>query len=174
MAYSGYGTVDGADTYHTAQGNTAWTGATELKEQAMTRGTAYIDGRYRYQRSSGTWLSMFRGVKTGGRAQSLEQPRTGQTDYEGNEIPDDEVPTECEIATYEAGLRELVTPGSLSPDYVPAEEVKREKVGPLETEFRDRPAPDNKTPTRPVIPAIDEILAPLLMRPYDLPAGFVV
>lgn len=169
-----YGTVTDADAYHTARGNTTWTGDNDTKTAALQRATDYIDGRYRYQLKSGVWQSMFRGTKTDGRSQTLEWPRTGATDYEGVEIPDDEVPTEVENATYEAALRELVSPGSLSPDYTPSSQAIKEKVGPIEVQYAEAKAPDGKTPTRPVVPVIDEILAPLLRRPYDLPAVAVV
>lgn len=169
-----YGTVDDADEYHTAHGNTAWTGSDELKTAALVRASAYIDGRYRWRLSSGRWVSMFRGVKTGARAQELEWPRTGATDYEGEEIATDEIPREVEYATYEAALRELVEPGSLSPDYTSASQVTKEKVGPIEVQYAESKATDNMTPNRPVIPEIDEILAPLVYRPYEYPAVVVV
>lgn len=169
-----YGSVSAADTYHTARGNTTWTGDDATKTIALVRASDYIDGRYRYQLPSGAWASMFRGTKTDGRSQDAEWPRTDATDYEGEEIADDTVPTEVLNATYEAALRELVTPGILSPDFVPSEQAKREKVGPVEVEYFGTMGADGKPANRPVIPAIDEILAPLLIRPYDLPAGFVV
>ena len=169
-----YGTVADANAYHTARGNTAWTGSDEVKTAALVRASDYIDGRYRWRLSSGRWQSMFRGTRTAGRDQDNEWPRTGATDYEGNEIPVDEVPIEVENATYEAALRELVTPGSLSPDYTSSAQVTKEKVGPVEVQYAEAKATDNLTPNRPVIPAIDEIIAPLIFRPYEFPGVTVV
>ena len=167
-----YGTLIDADTYHAARGNSAWAAGTEAnRTAALVRATAYIDGRYRHQFATGRWQSMFPGTKTDGRAQELEWPRTNATNYEGNAIPDDEVPAEVEQATYEAALRELASPGSLSPDFVPAEQVTKEKVGPIEVQYAE---PKGHAPTRPVIPAIDEIIAPVLMTPYRLPGAVVV
>lgn len=157
-----YGTLANANAYHMARGNTGWTGADALREAALQRATDYIDGRYRYQTAGGCWKSMFRGTKTGGRAQDLEWPRTGATDSEGNEIPDDEVPVEVEHATYEAALRELLEPGSLSPVFVEAQQVTREKVGPIEVSYSEATMHGAMPPNRPVVPAIDDILAGLI------------
>lgn len=157
-----YGSVAGADAYHSARANAAWTGSDEAKQAALIRASAYIDGKYQQQNSCGRWESMFSGVKTGGRAQELQWPRTGATDNEGAAIPPDEVPAEIERATYEAALRELVSPGSLSPDYVAAEAIKRQKVDVLEIEYQATTTTDGGVPTRPVLTVVDELVAPLL------------
>ncbi|WP_024696153.1 DnaT-like ssDNA-binding protein [Pseudomonas syringae] len=167
-----YGTVADADAYHAARANTAWTGDDMAKQAALIRASAYIDGRYRKQLPSGVWVSLFPGYKTDGRAQSLEWPRTDAFDYEGHSLPADEIPSEVERSTYEAALRELVTPGSLSPDYIASQTIKREKVGPLETEYAV--GTDAAGSVRPVISIIDEMIAPVLVARYTLPAVFVV
>ena len=38
-----------ADAYHTAYGNTGWTGTEAAKEIALRRATQYIDSRYRFR-----------------------------------------------------------------------------------------------------------------------------
>lgn len=157
-----YGTVAGADAYHAARANSAWTGDDTAKQAALIRASAYIDGKYQRQNSCGRWESMFTGAKTGGRAQELQWPRTGATDNEGTVIPSAEVPAEIEKATYEAALRELVTPGSLSPDYVASEAIKRQKVDVLEIEYQATADADGGIPTRPVVTVVDELVAPLL------------
>lgn len=158
-----YGTLEDADAYHAARGNAAWAAATEPNRlAALQRATDYIDGRYRYQTAGGCWKSMFRGTKTGGRAQELEWPRTGATDSDGNLIPDDEVPIEIEHATYEAALLELLNPGSLSPTFVASAMVTREKVGPIEVAYAESQFVDGWPPNRPVVSAIDDILAGLI------------
>ncbi len=156
-----YGTVAEADAYHAARANTAWTGDEMAKQAALIRASAYIDGKFQAQNSCGRWESLFSGVKTGGRAQSLQWPRTGATDNEGNEIAPDEVPVEVRNATYEAALREIVLPGSLSPDYVASTAIKRQKVDVLEIEYQASNA-GGAVPTRPVITVVDELIAPLL------------
>lgn len=170
-----YGDLTDASAYHAERGNAAWDTYTPTQQQAaLVRASQYVDGRYRWRLSSGRWQSMFRGTKTGGRAQALEWPRTGATDYEGNAIDDDVVPVEVEYATYEAALREAAAPGSLSPDFTASAQVTKEKVGPVEVQYAETMAGDNMTPNRPVIPAIDEIIAPLVFRPYELPAVVTV
>ncbi|KAG1322096.1 hypothetical protein G6F63_013518 [Rhizopus arrhizus] len=116
---------------------------------------------------------MFPGVRTAGRGQPNEWPRTGAVDYDGDPIQPDEVPDEVERGAYEAALRELASPGSLSPDYVATEAVTKEKVGPIEVTYADSTAA-GQVPNRPVVPAIDEILAPLLRTPATFPAVRVV
>lgn len=171
-----YGTLTEANTYHSDRGNSTWAAATEAaRNEALLRASDYIDGRYRVRLTTGRWRSAFVGERTDGRSQAREWPRTNAVDYEGNEIPTDEVPTEIENATYEAALRELATPGSLSPDYTPSAQAMKEKVGPIEVQYRDNaPTQDNKTPNRPIVPAIDEIVAPLLRAVSDYPVALVV
>ena len=157
-----YGTVAAADAYHAARANTAWAGDEVAKQAALIRASAYIDGKYQFQNACGRWESLFSGSKTGGRAQALQWPRTGATDNEGNAIPVDEVPIEIEQATYEAALREIVLPGSLSPDYVASGAIKRQKVDVLEIEYQSAAPGAAGVPTRPVITVVDEMVAPLL------------
>lgn len=157
-----YGTVASADAYHSARANSAWAGDEVAKQAALIRASAYIDGKFQSQNSCGRWESLFSGSKTGGRGQSLQWPRTGSTDNEGHAIPSTEVPIEIEQATYEAALREIVTPGSLSPDYVAAGAIKRQKVDTLEIEYQASPSVVGGVPTRPVITVVDELVAPLL------------
>jgi hypothetical protein len=169
-----YGTVAAADAYHAARANAAWAGDDVAKQAALIRASVYIDGRYRKLLASGMWQSLFPGVKTEGRRQAREWPRTGAEDYEKHAIPSDQVPVEVEQATYEAALRELVEPGSLSPDFVAASTVKRQKVGPIEEEFSVGAGSDGAASVRPVISIIDEMIAPVLVARYTLPAVFVV
>lgn len=60
-----YVAVADADAYHTAMGNTAWTGTDAAKEIALRRATQYLDNRYTYR---GTRLTS---------TQALEWPRVG-------------------------------------------------------------------------------------------------
>lgn len=129
-----YGTVADADTYHTARGNSVWAvKATEDKEAALTTASDYVD----------SFKAGFPGKKTAGRSQVREWPRIGTNgdpvvDSAGEEIADDEVPSEVEFATYEGALMvvngvslTLVTSTSTSAGAVVR---KRVKAGPIETE----------------------------------------
>lgn len=170
-----YGSVAAADAYHAARANTAWAGDEMAKQAALIRASTYIDGKYQFQNACGRWESLFSGSKAGGRAQMLQWPRTGATDNEGSVIPPAEVPVEVEQATYEAALREIVTPGSLSPDYVASGAIKRQKVDVLEIEYQTSSTTAGSVPTRPVITVVDELVAPLLgCKTYCGVAVFVV
>ncbi|MCD9096191.1 DnaT-like ssDNA-binding protein [Luteimonas fraxinea] len=156
-----YGTAEGADTYHAARGRAEWGSAsTDARNAALVRGSDYIDQRYRGQAGDCAGPS-FPGTKTGGRAQEREWPRTGATDRGGVPIGLDVIPVEVERASYEAALRELRQPGSLSPDFVASSLAIKKKVGPIELAYSDK-ASGNAPPNRPVVPAIDELLDPVL------------
>ncbi len=145
-----YSTTADADTYHTARGNVAWTGDQTVKDTAMLRGSEYIDQAYR---------SGFPGVKTDLREQLREWPRLDAYDVEGNYLDSAVVPDEVFNATYEAALRELVSPGSLLPDYTPSAQRKRVKVDVIDIEYT---APHGPSSVLPVISIIQGILAPIL------------
>lgn len=120
-------------------------------EAAARRATAWIDGTYR---------SRFPGERKNGREQALEWPRVNAYDDSGNEIEDDEIPAEIVIATCEAAVRELASPGVLSPDVTP---------GKIKTEVAVSGAVSVKYATgygiegqKPVSTKIDDILATLL------------
>lgn len=153
-----YGTLAEALTYHTDRGNADWAAAASdaLRTAALVRATTWLDA---------TYGSRFPGVRTDGRNQELQWPRSGAVDSEDWSIPYDEVPIEVKRATFEAALRELAAPGSLSPDYVASERVKREKVGPLETEYVD--SGGGAGDARPVLSIVDDLLFTLLSGSKD-------
>ena len=145
-----YGTLAAADTYHSDRGNTTWTGADADKTIALLRGSEYIDQAFR---------SRFVGYKYGDRDQVREWPRSAAYDIHGDYIEYTVTPDEVAYATYEAALRELVTPGSLQPDYDPATQIKREKVDVLEVEYT---ASHGAQSVVPIIGIIAGILTPVL------------
>lgn len=166
-----YGSVTDADVYHLAMGNAAWTGSDINKTSALVRASLYVDSLGLKQTVCGT-ETLWPGRKIGGRNQALQWPRTDAKDRAGDSIDASSVPIEIEHATYEAALRELIAPGSLRPDYVAADQVTREKVGPIEVEYADAAA--GTIPTQPVVSVINAILAPLLQCGGCGPAVFVV
>lgn len=116
-----YASVATANAYHTARGNTSWTGTDAAKEYALTRAAQALDGRY-----SQYWPG-YRYSET----QALDWPRTDAVDIDGYDL--DGLPQGIVDACCEAALIELVTAGSLSEE----EElgVKREKAGSVEVEY---------------------------------------
>lgn len=165
-----YGTVAAADIYHTARGNTAWAGSPDDKTAALLRASAYVDSFGNGPAAFTLWP----GVKTAGRLQLRAWPRTGAFDIDGAAIDADTVPVEVEHATYEAALREIVAPGSLTPDYTPGSQVKREKVDVLEVEYMTAADTGNGNPVRPVVDTVRDLLAPLLFGYVGMTAITVV
>lgn len=147
---SAYGTVQGADDYHSARGNLKWAAASGAdREVALLRGSEYIDATFR-----GAWP----GYKTDGRSQLREWPRTDAFVQDGAAIvalPANDVPIEVEHASYEAALRELGAPGFLTPDVIPGKQKKRVNVaGVVAVEYWSNEQ-------KPMVEAIGMILAPL-------------
>lgn len=147
-----YGSVAGADTYHSERGNAAWAlASTTDKESALLRASEYIDGHYR---------GSFQGYRTNGRSQEREWPRTDAyvwTQWTWELLDKNTVPYEVENATYEAALRELATPGFFTPDYTPGKNKKSVKVDSISVEYWS----DEQYP---VVKALDYIIAPLLAK----------
>lgn len=147
-----YGTIAGADAYHSARLNAGWTGDDTAKTAALIRASSWIDA---------TYGARFDGIRSGGREQLLAWPRTNARDGSGEAISSDAVPIEVERAVYEAALRELTTPGSLSPDIIPGSIKKKVRVeGAVEVEYAAGRAKD----MMPILAAVDGLLASLLSR----------
>jgi hypothetical protein len=138
-----------ADSYHTANGNSTWTGDDSLKEQAIRRATAFISSGY-------AWA----GYRTRGRKQSLAWPRAGVVDREGYAILIDEIPVEVKNAVAEIALRELVSPGAMNPDFIAASVVKREQVGSLSVEYANSFI--SAESQRPVLMAVADMISQFL------------
>ena len=142
-----YISASDATTYHTNRGNTAWTGTDAVKEAALRRAAAFLDGRYRKR---------WKGVRTSPTTQAMEWPRTGvrlvdeftgdwppsQYDSENyGYLESDTIPQRLKDAQCELALRALA--GELAPDYNGS--VIREKVDVLETEYAPGSSPGAKT-----------------------------
>jgi hypothetical protein len=116
-----------ATTYHTARGNTLWTGTDAVKEAALRKATAYLDGKYR---------SRWKGYKVrpvpldGLTEQLLEWPRY-DVEVSGYLFPCDEIPQRLKDACCELALRALS--GPLADDLNAS--VRRKKIDILETEY---------------------------------------
>jgi len=83
------------------------------------------------------------------------------------EWDNDDAPEPVKYAIIEAARRELVSPGSLSPDYVASRVVSRErkKVGPLEKELEYAEA-TSASSVRPQIAIIEQLLAGLIRQGF--------
>ncbi|WLS01738.1 DnaT-like ssDNA-binding protein [Shinella oryzae] len=153
---AGYGDDAGFTAYAAAAGYTFPDGSTdEQKAAARQRGSLVID---RYE-------PRFSGRRTGGFVQERAWPRTGATTYYGEAIPADTVPVAIINASYEAAFLELTNPGSLSPVVNGAESIKREKIGPIETEYAvasSSNVADLIALSTPVVTTIEGLLWPFL------------
>lgn len=114
-------------------------------EAALRKATVWIDAKYRDQ-FQGTWT-----VST----QALEWPRSGAL-YRRTAVDAYSVPVLLKNALCEAAWREMTVSGGLTPDQF-GDQIKRDKVGDVETEFRA-----GAVNARPWVPVIDDILSGLL------------
>lgn len=135
-----YQSVSSLMAYCDARGldYSAFEGQTVLFEQALRRATSYIDNRYR---------NRFTGYRTNRREQALEWPRngayvqyfdqnviylqsgTGVGNVDYDIIDPNTIPPELINATSEAACRELVSPGSLTPDLDRGNAISSLKAG---------------------------------------------
>lgn len=125
-----YVSLADATTRHAALGNADWAAAASdtVREQALRRATAYMEGVYR-SRWKGTKLL---------RDQALSWPRYGAI-VDRWAVESTIVPVEVANACADLALKALSE--ELSPDLERG--VVREKVGPLEVEY-DRNSPQSK------------------------------
>jgi len=149
-----------ATTYHTAHGNSAWTGTDAVKEAALIKAAMYLDGKYR---------ARWKGQKVKPLAQPMEWPRVGvrvvdtqlyydvppsffDSQYSGfvaiTTIPQRVKDAQCELA-----LRSLA--GDLAADGDIS--VKHSKVDVLETEYAA-----NMVPGQIAYPVVDQLLSDYL------------
>lgn len=147
-----YASVAEADAYHLDRANAAWAAAVPAdKEAALIRATQWLDGRYGDQ-----WP----GIRWKLRAQALDWPRVEAYDRDGTVVDYQTIPPEVVDATCEAALRELATPGVLSPDVTPGTaKVLTEVKGIKWTPLRAAAGAEDMSLT---ITAVDRALAPLI------------
>lgn len=147
------------DEYRAYCGNVGHvlTGKTDQElEQALRRGTTWLDGTYGLR---------FIGEPASA-DQALEWPRKNAV-WRGSELPATSMPRQIKNALCEAAWRESIAPGSLAPDYVGSEKVKRtrKKVGDLEKEIEYADSASTKEASVPVFAAIDGLLIGLVRTP---------
>jgi hypothetical protein len=158
---AGYGTDEAFTAWAADNGLTVPDGSVTAARQ---RGSAYIDGRYE---------ARFPGTRTGGYSQERSWPRTGAETFYGEAIPSNVIPDPIIWASYTAAFQELTSPGSLAPVIIGSATVKREKVGPLETEYAVATTQaDIVAMSTPVVTAIEGLLWQFLYQP--MPAILVV
>lgn len=147
-----YGTVEAADAYHSARGNSSWASASpDLKLASIIVASEWLDYKYG---------SQFPAYKTGMRDQIREWPRTGVVDWYGYPIGPNEIPREVENATYEVALRNSRNPGALNIDVVLAKTYKAVTIqGAVAVQYAGAMSPEDM---ELVIPIIGRILQPIM------------
>jgi len=148
-AINAYAVANGASFPITGADAPATTAAVAAAEAAARRGTRAIDGLYGRR---------FVGSRTNGRAQAQCWPRTGATDNDGEDIADDEIPSEIISAVCEAAIRELAEPGSLAPDLERGGAIKSLKAGSVAIEYKDG------APAETTFTTINNLLAGIVTR----------
>lgn len=152
-----YLSVVDADTYHADRGNSTWTGTDTAKEVALRRATVVLD--------SYNWM----GLRTNGRSQPLQWPRVSVWDKEGLAILSNEIPQEIKDAVAEVALRELVTPGTMTPDVVIADKVKSERIGDISVEYAN--VKTGVDASIPVLTLVQELIGDFLSQTSSSVAG---
>jgi len=132
-----------ATTYHGNRGNTTWAGTDTVKDAALLKAAAYLDGHY---------CKRFKGTKYQPLDQNMQWPRIGVV-IDGFVLDVDVIPQRLKDAQCELALI------ALSADLAPSVSagIKREKVDVLETEYFAG-APAGTT----VYTAVNNLLADLL------------
>lgn len=146
MADTRYIDTTAAGSYNSARGISV-----NPTQEELLRASEYIDARYGLR---------FPGLKTGGRGQVREWPRSGAVDARGQEIPDDEVPQEIKDATVLVA-NEVAGGLDLWPTVTPGKAIKRAEVdGAVSVEYRgDSSNPEDQWP---FLGFVDALLAGLL------------
>jgi len=147
---NGFVAVAYADAYHLLRGNTTWTGADALKEAAIVRATFYLSNAYAWQ-----------GLRRRSRDQALAWPRVDVFDQEGYAVAFDAVPTEIEQATAEIALRELLTPGAMTPDVTLGNQKVLTEVKGIKWTPLAQPGARNMVP---VLNVVTDLIGPLLAQ----------
>jgi hypothetical protein len=94
-------------------------------------------------------------------SQERQWPREGAI-VNGKLLPSDVVPVAVINASFQAAFQEAVSPGSLSATGTSGSAVKREKIGPIETEYATASSDGSASSITPLISIVDGMLAPFL------------
>lgn len=153
---AGYGTDELFAAYLTENGYT-------LPESAPSpavlrqRGSVYLDGLYGNPHAD----RRFSGYPTDGASQDRAWPRVGAKAF-GAAIADDLIPNAIINASYAAAFYEAGTPGGLSVIVTDAGAIKREKIGPIETEYFGG-SDGALAAATPMLLSVDGLVAPFLV-----------
>lgn len=140
-----YVSIADANAYFADRNDSTWAGLQdEVKQKGILDATAYIEAKYR-----GSWVGSLYDT-----AQGLSWPRIGAYDPEGRDldggVPVDLIAVVCRLALQSA------TSGDLEVAQDRGGQVKREKVGPIETEY------EPGAPAGSTYPYVDDMISGLV------------
>ena len=150
MATTYYGTVNGFNAYFEERATVPATNDDDRIKAGLIKASEWLDAVYRRS---------FPGYKVGQREQEREWPRNGATDIYGYNVDPTVPPREIIYATYEAALRELASPGTLSMDYTPPKYKQASVSGAVSVTYSTF---DNVREVQMKFARIDEILSGIL------------
>lgn len=166
-----YGTELGFNTYLAERGLALATAPTSAQiTGALARGSLFVDGLGYRDTGTGTRTSFWPGTPASG-SQINEWPRTGAEDIYGNAIDNATVPTRVEYATYEVAFFALGG-GDINPAQRADQRVVREKFDVIEFQYAD--VGGNAEQLKPAIPAVMDLLAPLITGGGGNPYGITL
>lgn len=140
---------DFVDQYCTDRDISDWLDGEGDGKAAIRRATQFLCNAYDWK-----------GSRRRGRLQSLVFPRIDVEDEEGEAVDPSSVPQEVLYACCELSAYERANPGALSPAVIAADRIKREKIGPLETEYAISAL--SPLDLRPVLTLVNDMLSGLV------------
>lgn len=165
-----YGTVADCKTHWDDRGYTY-----SIDDAAIAKlgeiASDFVDGLGWREIAPGTMIPLFPGQPADA-AQTRQWPRKEATDIYGNTIADDEIPAAVTKATYEAAYYAMLNSGGLNRAYKPDQQVQSRRVETLaRTFFEPKSVVPGQPPTKPIIPAVNAALAPVMAggtNPYGI------
>lgn len=140
---------------------------TAAQTAALARASGFVDGLGYRNTGTGVKTPLWPGTPAVA-GQANEWPREGATDVYGNEIASNAVPQRVEFATYEVAFFDLGG-GDINRAVAQDEVLIREKYETVEFQYAGG---DGKMiDTRPMLPAVMDVLAPVLSggsNPYGI------
>ena len=109
---------------------------------------------YAQPRGWSDWAAASSGEKTSALRRGQDYIAGAYNGRWANEWDNDDAPDGVKFAIIEAARRELVSPGSISPDVAVSGVVSRRRVGDVETEFSIKQGNSNAAPYFPIIDSL--------------------
>ncbi|MEL7299368.1 MAG: DnaT-like ssDNA-binding protein [Pseudomonadota bacterium] len=153
-----YGTQEAFATYCSVGGYDLTGIDATAQTAALVRASTFVDGLGYRDTGRGVQSPLWPG-RPAVAGQSAEWPRTGASDVYGAEFGDADIPQRVIDATYEVAFHDL-SGGDINRALSPDQLVTREKFDVVEFQYAGG---DGKmVDTRPVLPAVMSLLAPLI------------